>query len=335
MAACFRRLQPNAGEFHYRSTGVFLTNYSLGTLDLGVIGGFYSAKVDASSTPNSVSASGDLICGLIKFLPFSIPGTFMAYVKASASATALNTSAGAVVNYDYSAAGGFILTGYVRLEESDPTGKVVRTIKLKELVWKPQSGSNNGLHYLQLTGSNGFVLSAQESISFTFLVSEKLGVVDFGAVETYVTPKTLESVIEISNYVYQDKLNKLTLVTGVLTGGASKKYDVIATLSSGDGDSKVYATFSKDVDLSGRPGKVVVTASAGATFAAFSDDAAIEAVAKAVYKAGIEAKMVTIQFPAGEPNIVYDPTIGAGDPLGSNSVAIVVSLIGCLIALLI
>jgi len=320
----------NAGKFSFRSTGVFVESIQ----GLGSVAGYYSTEFDATTTNTSGYASGDLIAGLIKFVPTQVPGTFMAYIKASGSAK-IGTDGTTLSKFDYTAAGGFILTAYVRLDEKDTSGNVVRSIKLKDLLWSTQNGSNNGLHYVTVSASNIFILKGGESIQLSFLISEKLGIVDFGSVSTPVTPKTLESVVQISGYNYATSTNTLTLVTGVVTGSAGATFDGVSTVATGSGDSKVYAIYSNDVDISGKPGKVTIKTTATAQFTDISDDAVSQAVVKGVYSAGIQAKIIEVTFPAGAPNIIYDPSCGAGEPLGASGVTLIVSIIGLLVALLI
>jgi len=85
----------------------------------------------------------------------------------------------------------------------------------------------------------------------TFLVSEVLGVVKFGSIETSVTPKTLESVLEINGWSYSNTQNHLVFVCGVLTGSATGESSGLVTFASGSGENQVYAHFSGSVDVSG------------------------------------------------------------------------------------
>jgi len=322
----------NIDEFTYRRTGVWaipLTGFTLA--------GYYSAAVDVQGSGGSVTAHGDLIAGLIKFVYTQIPVAFMGYISADASASQTSTDATSLSQIDYSAAGAFIVTAYLRLEERTPAGAVVRSVVLKNLVWSTQNGSSSdGLHYIVVSAANpllGSQLKTGESVQMTFLISETLGIVNFGAVSTPVTPKTLESVIEISGWSYSDPTNNVALVTGVVTGAAAGKADGVSTISTGSGASKVYVVYSAEADIGGKTGAVIIKTSAAAV-TDVNDDSTISAAANAVYKAGLKANIVDISFPAGSANIIYDPSCGAGDPLGSSGVATLIVSLLVLVAVL-
>jgi len=329
-------------EFKYRATSVWALPI-LGS----VLGGYASYEVIASGTNTSGSISGDLIVGAIRFIPTRVPCSYLSYLNANVTASkqlgsVANTD---VTKIDYKGSAGFILTSYIRIDERTPSGQTVRSVKLRDLVWTVAAGSSNGgLHYLTVDAdvTNFFTklhLKSGEVLSFTFVISEVLGEVTFGSVTVPVTPKALESIVEINGWNYQSIANNLVLVTGVATGSAAGSSTGTVTLASGSGDNQVYADFSKTVDVSGSLKSVDVKTTIVTDFNLVTDDVDIVASASSVYNGSYTLANVEVAFPAGKAKITYDPTIGSGTPItnyknGANTV-LIFSLLLSLVVLLI
>jgi len=251
------------GEFKYRATTVWAIPITFPLLGSFTVAGYASLGLSGSGTNQTGTITGDLIIGAIKFVTNTVPVSFMSYLDASVTASkSINSVSGMdVTSFNYQGSSGYILTSYVRIEERDPSANVVRTVALRDLVWtvatgNSTSGSTTGarLYYITLDASNVIfknTIQSGESVTFTFLISEALGEVTFGSVTVPVTPKTLESIVEISNWKYVSPSNNLVLVSGVATGSATGSSAGTVTFASGSGDDQVYADFSKHVDVSG------------------------------------------------------------------------------------
>jgi len=318
-------------EYKYRATSVWTIPISLPPFGSFTLAAYASAEVSASGTNTSGQVSGDLIVGAIKFYSGIVPVSFMGYINAqiNANRNVDSVSNSDVTSFNYTAAAGFILTAYAKIEERGPAGAVVRSIELKNLVWDVAAGnSSGGLHYIKLHASNNInpltpnlhnLLKTGESIGMTFLISEVLGEVTFESVTTAVTPKSLESIIDINGWTYVTTANHLVLVCGVATGAAAGSSAGMVTVSSGSGANQVYAHFDGHVDVSGTKKSVTVTATKTSNFGLITDDADIQATASSVYKGQFNLQVVEIAFPAGADKITYDPTIGSGTPLASSA----------------
>jgi len=243
-------------EFKYRSTTTWVIPISIPFIGSVNLAFYASAEVSATGSGNNqtggnATVSGDLILGAIKFVTGLSPVSYMGYINAQVTATRdINSIANTdVTKFDYKGSAGFILSSYLRIDERDSSGVTVRKVLLKDLVWTVANGtSTKGLHYISLSASNKLfqnTLHNGESVTFNFLIAEVLGAVTFGSIEVPVTPKTLESVIEINGWGYASSSNKLVLVCGVATGAATGASAGTVTLASGSGKNQIYADFSK------------------------------------------------------------------------------------------
>jgi len=331
------------GELDFRATNVWLVPVNLGIVSY-TLAAYASVGVTATVTNTSGVINGNLIVGAIKFYSGQLPLSYMGYFNASVSATRNVVGTGTnTISYNYAGSAGFVLTSYVKLEERTPTGAVVRTILMQDLVWSVTAGNtttqNGGLlHYVTLSGNNpsifGFtktILKSGEEVAMTFLVSEVIGKVKVGTVETYVCPKVLESVLEVNGWQYESVSNKVVFTCGVLTGSASGESAGKVTFASGTGENQVYAHFSGYVNVGGKNKKATVVASKTSDISAVINDTTIQASATTTYQGNLAASFVEISFPAGATSILYDPSIGSGQPLIYEDSAITASFCAILL----
>jgi len=300
------------GEFKARSAGVAIFDLPL---DLGSVGYFYSAEVMAANG----SAQGDLIVGAIRFLTSTSPTSFLGYFAGSGT---YDTSSTGLNSLDFNVSAGFIVHVCARIEERNPSGVVVRTVKLSDLAWDVTQGKNGDLSYLTLVGQNVILqdtLNSGEDIEFDFFVSNVLGTVPIGPVNAIVTPRSLESVISINNWQYLSTSNTLDIVFGVATGSESDTGSISNMIVSGSGISEVYSTFSSEASINNAKGSVSVSYSAVSNLTAVIDDLTSITALQNIYKGSISANIITVSFPAGASSIVYDPTVGAGQAYNSAS----------------
>jgi len=321
-------------EFKYRSTTTWVIPITIPFVGSVNLAFYASAEVSATGSGNNqtggnATVSGDLILGAIKFVTGLSPVSYMGYINAQVTATRdINSIANTdVTKFDYKGSAGFILSSYLRIDERDSSGVTVRKVLLKDLVWTVANGtSTKGLHYISLSASNKLfqnTLHNGESVTFNFLIAEVLGAVTFGSIEVPVTPKTLESVIEINGWGYASSSNKLVLVCGVATGTAAGASAGTVTLASGSGKNQIYADFSKVVDVSGTKKSVTVTSTKVVNFSDVSDDTDVQVAAASVYNGTYSLALVEVALPAGASKITYDPTIGSGTPIQKSGASTV------------
>jgi len=313
--------------FGYRQTDVFIIPITI----LGysyTLAGYVSVGLNGSANSTNANLAGDLIVGLVRFQPGKIPLSFIGHMNGSASVN--KPSASNIASFDFSVSSNVILTSYTSIVEKDSTDKVVRTVNLKDLTFSADSGTsgnNAELHYVTFNGANtlfgGTILKSGEAVSLTFLISEVLGTVTIGSVTTpVVTPKTLESIIQISGWNYVSSSNYLTLVTGVGKGSSTSSGSGSATLSSGSGDNQIYVDFADNADINGNSKSVTVGTSTTTDVSLVCDDATFSGYLTTVYNSSVSWHVVEIKFTPGASSIVYDPTVGVGKPLGNNNAGV-------------
>lgn len=216
-------------------------------------------------------------------------------------------------DWNVGGASGYVASAYVALEETAPNGTVVRTQSLKEgflssgLQWDTTNkGVNNELKYITLTGG---IQNQPWSVALTFIVSDVVGVID--KADAVVTPKSLESIVEIKDWNYKDSANTLTLVVAAATGEVSVKGS--ALVSGGDADDdQVYFALAKKAVVGGKKEDVHISHYADADFDATFANPNFKFQIQGVYGSKSSCKLVRVTFPAGASDILYDPTIGAG-----------------------
>jgi len=163
-------------------------------------------------------------------------------------------------------------------------------------------------------GLSGVVLPG--SVSVTFVISDVLAEVGAGKIKAAVSPKHIESFVELNGWKLEDPANYLSLGFGVITGNATGAFAQKVTVSTGSGANQVYAHFASKVDVNGQVGAVKInkTAVGVAEAAVFFGDIGVVSAAAAVYQGQIGAYSVEVDFPAGQTHIIYDPGMGAGTP---------------------
>jgi len=179
-------------------------------------------------------------------------------------------------------------------------------------------------------------LKPNEKLEFTFIISDVLGTVNIDGLEFIVSPKCLESVIYVGGWNYVDPANQLVLITGVATGAYNGQASGSAAfVGSGSGSNQVYASYSDVASYSGSVSSVSVTRKAGANINFFIDDANVTVSLQAVYQASAHAEIVEIAFKPGASKIVYDPTIGVGEPYHSSATVMLFCALLSIVLLLI
>jgi len=327
----------NAVDFKYRSTSAFAYPfYNWAT--------YFSLDVTYSQSGNQASGEADAILGMVKFPTNTfianpnkkgIPLSFLA--KANVKGQIAYSDVNAVANYQLDAQASLIISALKEIQERKPDGTVVRTLELKNLNYD-LTGQNTNPRYVNFAAVNppfGTYLKANEKLEFIFIISDVLGKVTIDGLDMIVSPKCLESVIYVGGWQYVDTANHLVLVTGVATGKYNgHSYGSAAFIGTGDGKNQVYASYSDVASYSGTISSVTVNRKASADINIFVDDANVTVSLQAVYQANVYAEVVEIAFKPGATKIVYDPTIGVGEPYNSATTMLFCALFLSIIVLL-
>jgi len=288
-------------DWKYRSTAL---RWSLLTETL------YYSSTSISATPGSVV--GDIIIGGIRpggneLLVSRFPSAFLAYWSGMYNVSDTDN----IYSVDVSTSSGFIGKIYYGLVERNAAGVDVSGVRFNNIAWSITDYSylsTSPLKYVTLTAN----VKASCNVSITHAISNHAGVLSLaGAV---VTPKVLETIIEIDNWPYMAAGNTLTLVLLAGTGSGSSSKTL---LGSGTGTSQVYLQLNASAVISGSLGDVTINYSVSAD-ASTIQDSDIQAALSSKYSGSINVVQYNITYPAGASSIIYDPAVGAGTPVSQE-----------------
>jgi len=309
----------NAGDFKFRES----TTAEIGFFAL--YSGLYISSLSVDINTNSAAFDG-LYGAAYTGLGLS-PSAFLSFVY-SASQWQVNNNNYAQANA--SASAGFIGQVFLSLDEVDSAGNPQSTIPFTTLLWTIADSSvgNGGLRYLTVQTTQGAM-----TIKISFIYSDVVGVLNVVGT-AIVTPKTLESVISIQNYPYANNGNslRLNLVVGTAAGSASVQGQVTHYVS-GNGQSGTFLTLDHVASINGAATPVSISAFTEGQGQLNFGNSYLMGQVTGKYGAGASFKFVSITFPAGAANIIYDPAIGAGaNPPNSSGFKNVASFFSLIIA---
>jgi len=278
-------------DWTYRKTSLFvIANVAL------------ARSVEVTKTGNNVEA--DVIVAAVTSgngpFHFRFPGAFLGYWSANGSISGYNNN-NQLLDIDYSGSDSLIAHSYIGVVEKNANGTVVDGFQFDKLLWVITDSSASGdLKYVTYTtlGPSGVKLA------ITFAISNHVGVLSLaGAI---VTPKVIESIVEIKNYAYKDSKNTLTLVMVGATGSGSASNNVLIT---GSGSSKVYLRMNTTAIINNGNADVSI-----ATSTAVVDDQGFNLLLKKKFSQSLTIQWYNVTFPAGASDITYDPSVGSGEP---------------------
>jgi len=322
-------------EFKFRKTQCF---FARTLVPYQEVAAFVSVGAEASITPGQVNASGDILIGAVKF-GNGFPLGYLGYLAVAAQAQVNWTGFNFTTDVTAQMSAGFILSGMLGISEVTPQGTVAvnnsipllpfnKTKLFNFLTWRIsdvsfKSNGTGGQSSITWTGyPEGIFTVLPGTVSVTFVISDVLAEVSAGQVKAAVSPKHIESFVEIKGWELASPSNYLVLTYGVLTGNAVGAAASHVSISTGTGSNQVYAHFAAVADVSGKVGKAEVTKTVGAAAdaAILFGDASLTASVVAVYQQNVAFYVVDIKFPPGETHIIYDPSMGAGPPVQSAAV---------------
>jgi hypothetical protein len=290
----------NANEFTYRKTSV--KDVSIPRLYSAMFMSSISVNVNANS------ATSDGLFGTA-YAGFGIPPSGYLAFYDSASSWSITSD---FVDANVSSSRGFVGSVYASIQEVTPQGNISQTLQLKSMTWSMESSNtgNGSLRYASFLGTS----SSQPNLSVrvTYVVSDVVGVLNVAG-QAVVTPKSLESIIQISNYSYADSQNFLRLNIGVGTAASTvSAQGSLVRLVSGDGQNSAYFTVDGTAQVNGQPTQVSIVTQATSKAGFGNDNLAGQVNSK--YEGSADFKIVTVSFPPGATEIILDPSIGAGSP---------------------
>jgi hypothetical protein len=283
-------------EFQFRRTALHQLSIPL------IFNGAWFSSLTAQASEDKASADG--VWGACYAGIGHPPSSMLAFFEASVSYQSVTNWA----SWNVNTSSGFIGNVFLSVVEKDSNDSIVTVKNLGLLAWVISDSANNGsLKYVTFLGAD----ISNFKIYITYILSDVLGKINYG--DAIVTPKSLESVIEIPNYPYKDPKNYLTLVVGAISGsGSVKTYGTASAIQSGTGSNEVYLSFANSAQINGQSAKVKIDVVVTNTSTLQNNDLIVQAETK--YKSEITARLFAITFPPNASSIIYDPTMGTGTP---------------------
>jgi len=309
----------NGDQFQFRESTTL--QFSV----LALYSGFYLSSLSVNVNPNSATFDG-LYGAAYAGLTF-LPSAFLSFVYSSSQWT---VNPNDYTQGNSSAAAGFIGKTFISLDEVDGQGNIQNTISFGGLLWSTvdQSVGQGGLRYITIAATSGTL-----NVKISFIYSNVVGVLNVVGTAV-VTPKTFESVISIQNFPYKSTANSVRLNLGVGTAAATASVQGSVThLVSGSGQTGTFLTLDHVASVNGAATPVSISAftSGNGQLDFGNDNLKAQIIAK--YGAAASFQFVSVTFPAGATNIVYDPSIGAGaSPPTSSGMKNVASFFALIIA---
>jgi hypothetical protein len=292
----------DADSFKFRSTAIW-------AWDLVVTEGASFVAVEADAT--KTAADLDLLFGAAWVGSGIAPSAYIAFF--SAQSQFQNTSAGGQ-NVSVSAAAALLASAWVSIDEVDSNGNVVQTVYLKDLLWSVDSSSLgvNGLRYITFVGTQLLPLGSQLKVYLTYVLSNVVGVLNVVG-DPIVTPRAVETILDIENFPYNSDNDKLRLNFAVGAEAGAASVDGTSYVS-GSGDTATYFALKEVALVNGQTANVQVgewIVAEGGSLALQSTDLASQVTAKWGGAAVFKIVSVTTTTP-GASSIIYDPALGNG-----------------------
>jgi len=280
-----------------------------------------SASVDASASSGAkAQADGMIGMGVLPTL-LSPPTVIFAYGKGEAtvdvkiddlSSSLFTSHQGLGASFS----GGAMAMSALSMVEMDPDDKVAGDVLLLRpfgaiCVGKEINGDEGNLQGLTCTYNAlkpGLVPSKSDAeVTITYITSKKAGILEYG--KTPVSPRSYEMIIEIKNYPLTNEKNHVRMSLGFLSVSAGAGVNGSATeVIHREGMDDVYIAASEHVVVNGNTADVKVKVASGNP----DIDSSMMVVLQAALGANLDARITTVDFPAGAKDFVYDPAVGAG-----------------------
>ena len=330
----------NLDQFKFRVStvkGVSKTAMSIVTISGAT---WVSAAGEGSLLNHSAGVTADLIAGFhvpgftAPFLGSCPPMTFGTYISGKSTIDPeyfVNAIVDGLSGEGSDGVIGFAVTGVL---EVDSEGKIVDGISFAQQ-WSESAeieGTPEGVH----VNKSSIPGLTKAKITEYVVLSESAGYLKFG--KTPVSPNSLENIIEINDYQYQDPKNHLELVfvSVAITGEGKGEAEAQITFNKIAEDFSTYVALKAEVTADGKSVAAKATIvkedelQDAYKFVGMVKDA-ISGAFSGRGSASFDYRR--IPFPAGAKSIIFDPAIGAGKNVYSSASTVVLSVLAVLLAI--
>lgn len=284
------------GDFKFRYTDTYALT--------GVpVMAWVSASVDASVADEKAKASADVILGAGILNP---PVAFAAYAsgKAALNLNLVDVAKG-IIKGDLAAnfQAGAVAVAVPLVEEVDKDDNIVNAYTVT-FGCIPGSKKDEGeVTYFTCSGPH----LRGPKFTVTYVTSKVGGIIEYG--QTPVSPRSFEMIVEGSNFKLQSNDNHLRVKVALITASGAGDVKGEAQVRK-VGGTEVYAAASSYAVIDGERIKVDVKVKSEGFDR--PDDVTAKALLSAAFKGEIDARIASVDFPAGKTNFIYDPAVGAG-----------------------
>ena len=269
--------------------------------------GWASASVDRTTATGKELSEADMIMAF-GVLPVNVPpfalvvyGTGKDAVEQSLPTVMAGLAAGKLgAQFKESAVG----VSVQRIEEIDARGNTVKMHSLKYRSTTGGEGSNGKASYVLHEGP----LTSGPTVAVSFITTVESGIITYG--EAPVSPRSFEMVVEGKNFVLQAPENHLRAELVFFVG--SGKDDVLddAQVLRVNG-TDVYAAVASHVLVDGKRVDAPVSSRSSCPYNMPPDDLFVK-ILGAAFDHAPSTRCVSVDFPVGATNFIYDPAVGAG-----------------------
>jgi len=279
--------------------------------------GLFFSSISLGAT--GLSAQGDAIWGATWIGEDYVPLNFLAYFTYQANFGAGN----GIINLNASAAAAFIGSAYIAIEERTPSNTIAQVQFLENnlngfswSLYGTQSPSiqNPQISYVTFIGQS--LSSPSWSITITNVLSNVVGVLSYA--NAIVSPKSVETIIQINNWPYQSSSNNLVLILGLVTASGTASGNAYLY---GSGTTSVYFSVGASAVVNGVVSPVGFSGYSSAEYSgyvAYIQNTTIFAQAQAKFQGSATVQLAQVSFPANASQITYDPDVGSGSQINGT-----------------
>lgn len=308
-------------DFKFRFTEVYKFDEALG---------WVAGSVDAKTADKQAQANANMVAGVATTY-LGAPVIISFYVKGQAELSLMEMAAIAEkvqqrqsigAGYQYGMMGLAIL----EVQEVDGNGIAIKNHSLISKDWKSLT-SHCGEYQQGKVYAYSTETKDGNDLKVSFTTANVAGVLKYA--NAPVSPSSLEVILENKGLKLSDKNNRFRVKVALFSYTRSKSFSGGAMLCQAADGEQVYAAVSGKVEVDGQ----VVEASIK-----FDENGQIDPSLdfSNLFGSNYAMTMAYVDFPKGEENFIYDPSVGVGrvvyDGSATTAVLSFVALLFCAVA---
>ena len=268
--------------------------------------GWISASIDADHADEKTKAKADVIFGCGSLPTRLIPPVALAAYASGKAAVELKLSqiaSGLVTgSLDAKLQAGAVAISVPYIQEVNENGEVVDGYPVA-YPCTTNKKTEGDVTYITCSGTHAM----GPELTVTYVTSKTSGILKYG--QTPVSPRSFEMIVEGKNFQLKSDKNHLRAKVALITASGKGNVKGEAQVRKVDG-TEVYAAASSYVVIDGERVKVDVSVKSETYDKPTSEFSG--KLLEAAFGGDFDARIASVDFPAGKTNFVYDPAVGAG-----------------------